>query len=49
MPNIAEYLDMDSHPPEAAALYGALIFLQSLLYQSPKTNIDNFNDLPPKL
>ena len=27
VPNIAEYLDMDSHCPKAAALYATLIFL----------------------
>ena len=49
MPNIAEYLNMDSHHCKATALYAALIFLQSLLHQFPQTNDDNFNDLPPKL
>lgn len=35
MPDIAEYLDMDSHRPEAAALYAALVFTRKILDDFP--------------
>ena len=31
MPDPAEFIDMDSHHPESAALYAALCFVQELL------------------
>jgi hypothetical protein len=36
LPVLAEYLDMDSHRPEAAALYAALCFIQLLLCNYPR-------------
>jgi hypothetical protein len=35
LPILAEYIDMDSHRPEAAALYALLCFVQLLLHQHP--------------
>jgi hypothetical protein len=36
LPNLAEYIDMDSHRPEAAALFSALCFVQLLLTKYPR-------------
>jgi hypothetical protein len=36
LPNLAEYIDMDSHRPEAAALFSALCFVRLLLTKYPK-------------
>jgi len=36
MPMLAEYLDMDSHRPEAAALFAAHTFLGSFLLDYPQ-------------
>jgi hypothetical protein len=33
LPILAEYIDMDSHQPEAAALYASLCFVWLLLHQ----------------
>jgi hypothetical protein len=35
LPNLAEYIDMDSHHPEAAALFSALCFIRLLLTKYP--------------
>jgi hypothetical protein len=35
LPNLAEYIDMDSHCPEGAALFSALCFVQLLLTKYP--------------
>ena len=35
MPDPAEFIDMDSHCPESAALYAALCFVQELLAHFP--------------
>jgi hypothetical protein len=35
LPNLAEYIDMDSHRPEAAALFSALCFVRLLLTKYP--------------
>ena len=36
MPDIAKFLDMDSHQPESAALFAALCFTCKLLHQFPR-------------
>jgi hypothetical protein len=36
LPNLAEYIDMDSHRPEAAALFSALCFVWLLLTKYPR-------------
>jgi hypothetical protein len=36
LPNLAEYIDMDSHHPEAAALFSALCFVHFLLTKYPR-------------
>jgi hypothetical protein len=36
LPNLAEYINMDSHHPEAAALFSALCFAQLLLTKYPR-------------
>lgn len=35
MPDLADFLHMDSHRPESAALFAALCFVQQLLHDSP--------------
>ena len=45
MPNPAEFIDMDSHRPESAALYAALCFVQELLARFPRGPLTG--DLPP--
>jgi hypothetical protein len=46
LPPCAEYLDMDSHWPEAAALYTALCFTCLLLQDYPR---DQATGAPPRL
>jgi hypothetical protein len=46
LPPLAEYLDMDSHRPEAAALYTALCFTRLLLQDYPR---DPATGTPPRL
>jgi hypothetical protein len=36
LPNLAEYIDMDSHQPEGAALFAALCFVRLLLTKYPR-------------
>ena len=36
MPDLAKFLDMDSHRPESAALFAALCFTRKLLHQFPR-------------
>jgi hypothetical protein len=36
LPNLAEYIDMDSHCPEGAALFSALFFVHLLLTKYPQ-------------
>jgi hypothetical protein len=36
LPNLAEYIDMDSHRPEGAALFSALCFVHLLLTKYPR-------------
>jgi hypothetical protein len=36
LPNLAEYIDMDSHHPEGAALFSALYFVHLLLTKYPR-------------
>jgi hypothetical protein len=36
LPNLAEYIDMDSHHPEGAALFSALCFVHLLLTKYPR-------------
>ena len=45
MPDPAEFIDMDSHHPESAALYAALCFVQELLACFPHSPLTG--DLPP--
>ena len=45
MPDPAEFIDMDSHRPESAALYAALCFVQELLARFPRGPLTG--DLPP--
>ena len=45
MPDPAEFIDMDSHCPESAALYAALCFVQELLARFPCGPLTG--DLPP--
>ena len=45
MPDPAEFIDMDSHHPESAALYAALCFVQELLACFPHGPLTG--DLPP--
>ena len=35
MPDLAEFIDMDSHQPESAALFAALCFVHKLLHHFP--------------
>jgi hypothetical protein len=35
LPNLAEYIDMDSHRPEGATLFAALCFVRLLLTKYP--------------
>jgi hypothetical protein len=39
LPNLAEYIDMDSHCPEGAALFSALCFVLLLLTKYPRGHI----------
>ena len=45
MPDPAEFIDMDSHHPESAALYAALCFVQELLARFPRGPLTG--NLPP--